>query len=215
MLKLFCYFVQVLVCFVLLVSVSFQVQESCFDCIFESGVLCVVIIGDYKFFSYCMEEGGYVGFDVDMVQCLVESLGVKLVVVLISWLNLMCDFVDDCFDIVMSGILINLECQCQVYFLIFYLCDGKMLIIFCSEEVCFQILEQIDQLGVMVIVNFGGINEKFVWVNLKKVWILVYLDNVMIFQQIVDGKVDLMMIDVIEVCLQLCLYLEFCVVYLQ
>ncbi|WP_284070949.1 transporter substrate-binding domain-containing protein [Pseudomonas aeruginosa] len=122
---------------------------------------------------------------------------------------------DDRFDIAMSGISINLERQRQAYFSIPYLRDGKTPITLCSEEARFQTLEQIDQPGVTAIVNPGGTNEKFARVNLKKARILVHPDNVTIFQQIVDGKADLMMTDAIEARLQSRLHPELCAVHPQ
>lgn len=150
-----------------------------------------------------------------MAQRLAESLGAKLVVVPASWPNLMRDFADDRFDIAMSGISINLERQRQAYFSIPYLRDGKTPITLCSEEARFQTLEQIDQPGVTAIVNPGGTNEKFARANLKKARILVHPDNVTIFQQIVDGKADLMMTDAIEARLQSRLHPELCAVHPQ
>ena len=128
-----------------------------------------------------------------------------------SWPNLMRDFADDRFDIAMSGISINLERQRQAYFSR----DGKTPITLCSEEARFQTLEQIDQPGVTAIVNPGGTNEKFARANLKKARILVHPDNVTIFQQIVDGKADLMMTDAIEARLQSRLHPELCAVHPQ
>lgn len=206
---------QGVVCLALLASASLQAQESRLDRILESGVLRVATTGDYKPFSYRTEEGGYAGFDVDMAQRLAESLGAKLVVVPTSWPNLMRDFADDRFDIAMSGISINLERQRQAYFSIPYLRDGKTPITLCSEEARFQTLEQIDQPGVTAIVNPGGTNEKFARANLKKARILVHPDNVTIFQQIVDGKADLMMTDAIEARLQSRLHPELCAVHPQ
>ena len=65
------------------------------------------------------------------------------------------------------------------------------------------------------IVNPGGTNEKFARANLKKARILVHPDNVTIFQQIVDGKADLMMTDAIEARLQSRLHPELCAVHPQ
>jgi len=66
----------------------------------------------------------------------------------------------------------------------------------------FQTLQQIDQPGVRVIVNPGGTNERFVRAHIKKAEIIVYGDNVTIFDQIVQGKADLMITDAIETVLQ-------------
>ncbi|WP_159087572.1 transporter substrate-binding domain-containing protein, partial [Pseudomonas paraeruginosa] len=165
--------IQALACLVLLASASLQAQESRLDRILDSGVLRVGSTGDYKPFSYRTEQGGYVGFDVDMAQRLAESLGARLVLVPTSWPSLMRDLADDRFDIAMSGISINLERQRQAYFSMPYLRDGKTPITLCANQARFQTLEQIDRPGVTAIVNPGGTNEKFARAHLKQARILV------------------------------------------
>ena len=48
----------------------------------------------------------------------------------------------------------------------------------------------------------GGTNERFARASLKQAKIEVYNDNVTIFDQILEGKVDLMMTDAEETLLQ-------------
>ena len=61
---------------------------------------------------------------------------------------------------------------------------------------------EIDKPDVRVIVNPGGTNERFARANFKSAKIEVYKDNVTIFDQIAQGKADLMITDFSETRLQ-------------
>jgi cyclohexadienyl dehydratase len=112
------------------------------------------------------------------------------------------DFHEGKFDIGMGGISINLGRQKTCFFSIPYLKDGKTPITLKKNLDRFKTLEQIDQRGVRVIVNPGGTNEKFVRANIEQAEIIVHNDNVTIFDQIVEGKADLMITDAVETILQ-------------
>ena len=59
-------------------------------------------------------------------------------------------------------------------------------------------MKQIDRPGVRVIVNPGGGNERFDRANLHAASILVYPDNLTIFDEIAKGEADLMITDASE-----------------
>ena len=54
---------------------------------------------------------------------------------------------------------------------------------------------EVAGIGVKVIVNPGGTNERFARANYKQLKLIEYPDNVTIFQQIVDRKADVMITD--------------------
>lgn len=172
------------------------------DAVRESGILRVGMTGDYKPFTYLTPEGNFEGIDVDMANSLGESLGIKVEFVKTSWKQITQDLVDGKYDIAMGGISTRLSRQMQAFFTLAYLTTGKTPITRRENVDRFQTLEQIDQPEVKVIVNPGGTNEKFARANLKKAQIVVYDDNVTIFDQIVEGKADLMITDAVETLLQ-------------
>lgn len=182
--------------------------------VIDRGVLRVGTTGDYKPFSYKQPDSGqFVGLDLDVARGLADSLGVKLEVVPTSWPTLMADLAADKYDLALSGVSVNLERQKKAFFSIPYQRDGKTPITLCKNQDRFQSLQQIDQPQVKAIVNPGGTNEKFARANLKQAQILIHPDNVTIFEQIVEGKADLMMTDAVETRLQQKLHPELCAVH--
>jgi cyclohexadienyl dehydratase len=177
--------------------------ESMLDKIISRGHILVGTAGDYKPFTYLNPTTNqFEGIDIDMANHLGKSLGVEVKFVKTSWPTLMKDFLEGKYDIGMGGVSINLERQKKAFFTIPYLKDGKTPITRKENVAKFQTLDQIDQPGIKVIVNPGGTNERFVRANLKKAAITVYEDNVTIFDQIVQGKADLMITDAVETILQ-------------
>ncbi|NWB45562.1 transporter substrate-binding domain-containing protein [Pseudomonas gingeri] len=198
-----------------LTSIAASQQEathSRLDHIVEQGVLRVGTTGDYKPFSY-KNADGFIGLDIELAEGLAASLGVKLELVPTTWPTLMGDLQADKFDLAISGISVNMERQKLAFFSQPYQRDGKTPITLCSRQQAFQTLAQIDRPNVRAIVNPGGTNEKFARANLKQAQILVHPDNVTIFQQIVDGKADLMMTDAVETRVQQKLHPELCAVH--
>lgn len=55
------------------------------DKIIAQGVLHVCTTGDYKPYSYYGSDGKFEGFDIDMMQLLATSLGVKTKFIKTSW----------------------------------------------------------------------------------------------------------------------------------
>ncbi|MFC0338254.1 cyclohexadienyl dehydratase [Kushneria avicenniae] len=188
-------------------------EPSALDQIIERGTLRVGTTGDYKPFSYRTGDDRFIGLDPDMAADLAETLGVKLELVPTSWPSLMQDFQNHRFDIAMSGISVNLDRQKNAWFSTPYQRDGKTPIARCDDQSRYQTLEQIDQPGVRVIVNPGGTNERFAREHLHQATIVDYDDNVTIFDQIVQGKADLMMTDAIETRLQANLHPELCAIH--
>jgi len=195
-------------------SASAEPTANRLQTVIDRGVLRVGTTGDYKPFSYKMPNSGqFVGLDLEIAKGIAESLGVKLEVVPTSWPTLMADLASDKYDLALSGVSVNLERQKKAFFSLPYQRDGKTPITLCKNQERFQTLAQIDQPQVKAIVNPGGTNEKFARANLKHAQILMHPDNVTIFEQIVEGKADLMMTDAVETRLQQKLHPELCSVH--
>jgi chorismate mutase-like protein len=184
------------------------------DEIAARGVLRVGTTGDYKPFSFKNPvTGQYEGLDIELAGRLAQSLGVKLEWIPTSWPTLMADLKAGKFDIAAGGISVTLERQKQAQFSLPYLRDGKTPITRCENQRRFQTLEQIDQPGVRVIVNPGGTNERFDRARLQRAQIVVYPDNVTIFELLRAGKADLMITDATEARLQQQLQPGLCAVH--
>lgn len=178
-------------------------SKSRFDVILSRGTLKVGTTGDYKPYSFKdLKSGAFKGFDIDLAYDLAKALGVEVEFIETSWPTLAEDLKNDRFDIAMGGISVTLERQKTGLFSKPYLNDGKSPISRCAERHRYVTIEDIDRANVKVIVNPGGTNEKFVVTHLKHAQILVWKDNTTIFDQIVEGKADVMITDASETMYQ-------------
>jgi len=186
-----------LLCATLVTQTARSAPTSRLDDILQSGKLRVCMTGDYKPFSYLKADNSFEGMDVDLAQSLAASLGVQVQIVKTTWGTLMSDFLSKC-DMAMGGVSVSFERLKQVSFSVPHMVDGKAAIARCADVAKFQSLAMIDQAGTRAIVNPGGTNERFARANLKQAKLILYPDNVTIFQQIIDGQADIMITDASE-----------------
>jgi cyclohexadienyl dehydratase len=133
---------------------------------------------------------------------LAQSLGVRLEIVKTSWPTLKSDLEANRFDIAMGGITITLDRQKSGLFSNSVFSSGKTPITHCGDEAKYGTVAAIDQLGVRVIVNPGGTNERFDRAHLETATIVPWSDNATIFDALVEGKADLMITDAVETRVQ-------------
>lgn len=100
--------------------------------------------------------------------------------------------------IAMGGVSVTLERARKASFSASHMVDGKAAIARCADVAKFQSLEMIDRPATRAIVNPGGTNERFARTHYKQAQLLMHPDNVTIFQQIIDGKADIMVTDASE-----------------
>ncbi|WP_158813567.1 transporter substrate-binding domain-containing protein [Methylocapsa sp. S129] len=174
-------------------------QASRLDDILARGILRVGTTGDYRpFTALDKASGAYSGFDIDLAQSLGAALGVKVEFVPTSWPSLAKDFESGAFDIAMGGVSVTLDRAKKGFFSAPYMREGKTPIARCAEKDKYQTLAQIDRPGVKVIANPGGTNERFDRANLHAAQIIVYPDNLTIFDRVASGDADLMITDASE-----------------
>ena len=166
-------------------------QTSRLDEILKRGVLRVGTTGDYRpFTALDKATGGYSGFDIDLALSLADALGVKVEFEATSWPHLASDFEAGAFDIAMGGVSVTLDRARKGFFSAPYMREGKTPIARCADKDKFGSLAEIDQPGVKVIANPGGTNERFDRAHLHAAEIVVYPDNLTIFDQIAKGEAD-------------------------
>jgi cyclohexadienyl dehydratase len=116
----------------------------------------------------------------------------------VTWGGLAKGLAEGGFDIAMGGVSITLDRQKIGFFSEPYMRDGKTPIARCADEGKFQTLADIDRPGVKVIANPGGTNERFDRARLHAADIVVYPDNLAIFDQLASGRADVMITDASE-----------------
>jgi cyclohexadienyl dehydratase len=184
------------------------------DAILKGGVLRVALTGDYKPFSFLDKANGRVtGLDVDMAAALARAMGVKLEPVHTTWPTLMADLQSGKYDIAMGGVTITLARARAAFFSIPVMGSGKTAIARCADQAKYQTLAEIDRPGVRVIANPGGTNESYDRAHLHQAQIVMYPNNATIFQQLVDGKADVMITDGVETRLQQKLHPQLCAIH--
>lgn len=186
-----------------LLSVAFtaHAESSRLDEIMKAGKIRVCSPGDYKPFSYMKQDGTFEGIDIDLAQSAAKALGVEVAMVKSSWPTLMNDFLEKC-DIAVGGISVSTERAKKAGFSIAYMVNGKAPITKCENVKKFQTVADIDKPSTTVIVNPGGSNERFVRANLPQAKVVVYQDNVTIFDEILKGNADVMISESVETLVQ-------------
>ena len=79
-----------------------------------------------------------------------------------------------------------------------YLANGKTILCRKEEAQKFCSLSDVDKSDVLVMVNPGGLNEKFAYENLKNAKIIVHDRNEEIPSLVAEGKADIMITEITE-----------------
>lgn len=168
--------------------------------IVERGTLLVGTTGDYRPLSFCEPDGTYWGFGIEVAQEIAGGLGVRTEFVQTSWPTLTADVlaVPQHFDLAIGGITITETRQETMLMSEGYLANGKTILCRSSEQDRFQSLEDIDKPEVRVMVNPGGLNEKFAREKLTHAAIIVHQKNEEIPGLIADGEADVMITEITE-----------------
>jgi cyclohexadienyl dehydratase len=184
------------------------------DAILSRGTLRFGIPGDYPpFGNFDKNTGQWTGIDVDEAASMAKAMGVQLVIVKTSWPSLLPDLLAGKFDIAGGGVSITLERQRYAFFSTPVLRDGKAPITLCRNVDRFSTLTDIDKPGVRVITPPGGTNESFDRSHLTHATIIVHNDNQSLFEELVEGRADVMITDATETRWQHVLHPELCSVH--
>jgi cyclohexadienyl dehydratase len=178
-------------------------EGSRLDAIVARGTLRVGTTGDYRPFSYLNKDTGrFEGYDIDVAEALAAALGVKVEFVATSWPKMMEDFSADRFDIAMGGVSITLPRQKKGFFSTPFMREGKTPIARCTDQAKFQTVADLDKPATRAVVNPGGTNEIFAKAHFPKAELRVFPDNTKIFDEIAEGRADVMVTDKSETLYQ-------------
>jgi len=179
------------------------------DRIRAAGVIRIGTTGDYAPFTLLSGES-LAGSDIELAESLAEKLGARPVFVRTTWASLMSDLAAYKFDIALGGVSITPARQAAAAFSIPYTTGGKTILSRCRDARRYATLAAVDRRGVRVIVNPGGTNEQFARDNIHHANVRVFPDNRAIFDEIRNGRADVMITDDVEVELQTYRHKELC-----
>ena len=168
--------------------------------IVQRGTLLVGTTGDYRPLSFCEPDGTYWGFGIEVANEIAKSLGVGVQFVKTSWPTQTADVQTEpqTFDFAIGGITITDTRKETMLMSEGYLANGKTILCRASERDRYTSLADIDKPEVRVMVNPGGLNEKFANDNLPHATIIVHPKNEEIPTLIADGEADVMITEITE-----------------
>ena len=168
--------------------------------IIERDTLVIGTTGDYRPLSFRESDGSYWGFGIEMAQAMANYLGVETRFVPTSWPTLSADVLAEPqkFDFAIGGITITDARRETMLMSEGYLANGKTILCRSAEADRFHSLADIDKPEVRVMVNPGGLNEKFANANLTHATIIVHQQNEEIPSLIAAGEADVMITEITE-----------------
>lgn len=164
------------------------------------GTILIGTTGDYRPLSFCEPDGTYWGFGIEMGREIAARLGVNVEFVKTSWPTLTADVLVEpqMFDIAIGGITITEARRETMLMSEGYLANGKTILCRASEAERYTSLADIDKPEVRVMVNPGGLNEKFANENLTHATIIVHQKNEEIPSLVAEGEADVMITEITE-----------------
>lgn len=164
------------------------------------GTLLVGTTGDYRPLSFCEEDGTYWGFGIEVAKEIASYIGVETSFVKTSWPTLTADVLAEpqIFDLAIGGITITEARRETMLMSEGYLANGKTILCRDSERDKYKSLADIDKPDVRVMVNPGGLNEKFANENLTHATIIVHQKNEEIPSLVAKGEADVMITEITE-----------------
>ena len=168
--------------------------------ILDRGTILFGTTGDYRPLSFCEPDGTYWGFGIDVANEIARRLGVDIEFKKTSWPTLTADVLTEpqIFDLAIGGITITDTRRETMLMSDGYLDNGKTILCRASEADRYKSLADIDKPEVTVMVNPGGLNEKFANENLTHANIVVYQKNEEIPTLVAEGAADVMITEITE-----------------
>ena len=166
----------------------------------DRGKLLVGTTGDYRPLSFCEADGNYWGFGIEMAQEIGRTLGVETTFVETSWPTLSADVTTDPqrFDLAIGGITITDARKATMLMSEGYLANGKTILCRTADANRFKTLADLDKPEVRVMVNPGGLNEKFAKENLTHATLIVHQKNEEIPTLVAEGQAEVMITEITE-----------------
>ena len=168
--------------------------------ILDRGTILFGTTGDYRPLSFCEPDGTYWGFGIEVAKEIAKRIGVGVEFKKTSWPTLTADVLTEpqIFDLAIGGITITDARRETMLMSDGYLDNGKTILCRASEADRYKSLADIDKPEVTVMVNPGGLNEKFANENLTHANIVVYPKNEEIPTLVAEGAADVMITEITE-----------------
>ena len=159
--------------------------------ILTSGVLRVGTTMDTPVFSMRDPASGKLeGFDMDALDTLGPALGVRIEYVKMTFGSMLADLAADKFDVAMSGMGRTLDRARGATFSKPYMRYGKLMVIRSADRERFKSLADLDQSGLKIAYNKGGLNDLLANTMFKQATPAGFASNALATASLLDGNVD-------------------------
>jgi cyclohexadienyl dehydratase len=163
--------------------------------VLDAGTLRVGTTMDTPVFSMRNAAGELEGFDMDALATLGPALGVKIEYVKMTFGSMLGDLAADKFDIAMSGMGRTFDRARVAAFSKPYMRYGKLMMIRRTDKDRFKSLADLDQPGLKIAYNKGGLNETFAKSMFKQATPIAFDSNALATADLLAGKVDAQVAD--------------------
>ena len=135
------------------------------------------------------------GLDMDVLETLSSSLGVRLEYVKMTFGSMLADLAADKFDIAMSGMGRTLDRARVATFSKPYMRYGKLLLIRSADQGRFRTIADLDHPGLKIAYNRGGLNDRFAHNMFTRATPVGFETNELATADLLAGKVDAQVAD--------------------
>jgi cyclohexadienyl dehydratase len=158
--------------------------------VLSAGVLRVGTTMDTPVFSMRDSNGKLEGIDIDLLETLGPALGVRIEYVKMTFGSMLPDLAADKFDVAMSGMGRTFERARVATFSKPYMRYGKLMMIRATDRQRFMSLADLDQPGMKIAYNQGGLNDRFANTMFKRATPVGFASNELAIADLLAGKVD-------------------------
>ena len=181
---------RIVLCFIF--SSSFYSQAT--------QTLLVGTTGDYRPLTWFDKTHQvYSGKAIELIKRFAEDEGYEIKFVQTHWPDLSSDLAKGQFQMAVGGISDTQKRAEQFLLSIPIKTFGKTALMRCRDQSRFQHFSDIDNIGIRIVENRGGTNERFALSRVKQATLIIVPNNHLPFAYLVDNKADVMFTDSIEV----------------
>jgi len=183
----------------LFVSAAPALAGKVLDGIVERGEIRVGMTGSQPPLNVMSKSGTLIGYEVDLVEILADSMGVKAKLVILPFPELLPALKKGDIDMVVSGMTITPERNTQVAFVGPYLLTGKSILTKSETLAAVADVIEIDMESVTLTALAGSTSQEFAEVVIPKAKLQTTDDYDKAIKLVMDGQADAMIAD-IEIC---------------
>lgn len=188
-----------LVILLLLVVAAPAFAGKVLDGIVERGEIRVGMTGSQPPLNVTSKSGELIGYEVDLVEILADSMGVKAKLVILPFPELLPALKKGDVDMVVSGMTITPERNTKVAFVGPYLLTGKSILTKSDTLAAAAEVTDIDMESVTLTALAGSTSQEFAEVVIPNAKLQTTDDYDQAIKLVMDGQADAMIAD-IEIC---------------